>query len=154
MANNSKRTTGIAIALVGIIPACLTAVLGYMQGAKDNSKLPPTVEIESAEEIAPAPVAGGWTYKYFKSGAEAASYLSLAEQQPLPTDVYATLYGSNVHVWWKPAKSGHKYSYRYVPWDGKEPQSIPLPRPNLTQIPMGFGRSGGKTVFVFFDESK
>jgi hypothetical protein len=142
----------ILIALIGIVPACLTAYLGYLGGVKQTSANPPTVQIDQAAETAPESPSVDWTHKTFTTGALAAAYLSLATEQPNPKDVYATLSGGNTfHVWWKATRSRYTYSYRYVLWNPREPDKVPLPALDPTQIPIGFGGSGGRTVFVFFE---
>jgi hypothetical protein len=141
----------ILIALIGIVPACLTAYLGYLGGVKQTSANPPSVQIEQARETAPQSPSVGWTHKTFASGAEAAAYLSLATEQPNPKDVYATLSGNTFHVWWKATHSNYTYSYRYVPWNPSEPDKVPLPAPDPMQIPIGFGGASGRTVFIFFE---
>jgi hypothetical protein len=124
-----------------------------MQGTKVGSSMPPPVQVEQATEKPAESLRPGWTHKSFKTGAEAASFLSLSNQQPLPTEIYATL-GVYFHVWWKPTQSGFKYSYSYIPWDEQQAQNVPLPGPKATQVPIGFGTTNGRRVFLFFDARK
>jgi len=121
-----------------------------MQGTKVASALPPPVQVEKTDEKSTKSAPLGWTHKSFKTGKEAASYLTLDNQQPLPTEVYATL-GADFHVWWKPTKSGFKYSYHYIPWNADD---VPLPSPNATQVPIGLGRANDRRIFLFFDGNK
>jgi hypothetical protein len=137
-----------------LITMVLMAAILVLASPRPNiSQTPPDTSVAAAKEKQPA-FSTAWTHKSFPDGNQAASFLSLERQQPNPNDVYATLYGSSFHVWWKPASSGYKYRYLFVPWDPKKPENVALPSPTANQIPIGFGKSKDKVVFLYFDASR
>jgi hypothetical protein len=140
------------ITVVVAIAAAIAALTGHSRTTLVNLGLVPPGPSVVTPSTPLQTVASEWKHLTTITGKDAEKMLTSIS--PRPEDVWATVYGNSIHVWYRGNGSQTDYKYEGITWNEAQAEKYPAHNDG-TIVPIGFTLNTEHQVsFIYFSTKK